>query len=148
MLFYPIGANKPQRVQGAFISDEELDRVVNYIKAQGIQTEFSEEVTTQELKGTKKQEAGNGSSGGNSDEDELFEDAVRLVMATQQASSSMLQRKFRIGYTRAARLVDTMEELGIVGAQDGAKARPLIMSPTAIEEKFFSKNNSDGGGLK
>ena len=71
--------------------------------------------------------------------DELFEDAVRLVMDTGQASSSMLQRKFRIGYTRAARLVDCMEELGIVGRQSvGSKPRELIMSRHEIEERFFT----------
>lgn len=136
MLYFPTGANKPLRVQGAFIADDELARVVNFIKAQAIPAEFKEEVTTQELSGDKKAEAAH-----NSEEvdDELFEDALRLVIATQQASSSMLQRKFRIGYSRAARLVDAMEAKGIVGPQDGSKPRTLIMSPTTIEEKFLNK---------
>ena len=73
-------------------------------------------------------------------EDDLFEDALRLVVSTHQASSSMLQRKFRIGYTRAARLVDMMEEKGIVGPSEGSKPRSLIMSETAIAERFFTKN--------
>ena len=73
-------------------------------------------------------------------EDELFEDAVRLVMDTRQASSSMLQRKFRIGYTRAARLVDTMEEYGIIGPAMGSKPRELIMNQSDIESRFFTKN--------
>ena len=141
MLYFPTGANKPLRVQGAFIADDELARVVNFIKAQAIPTKFQEEVTTQELKGTKKTETTE--NGNMQEEDELFEDAVRLVMATQQASSSMLQRKFRIGYTRAARLVDTMEEKGIVGPADGSKPRALIMSPTVIEEKFFSNRQEE-----
>lgn len=136
MLFYPIGANKPQRVQGAYISDEELSRVVNFIKAQAIPPSFEEDVTTQELAGNKKQAFTDNAC---EQEDELFEDVVRLVMATQQASSSMLQRKFRIGYTRAARLVDTMEELGIISAADGSKPRTLKMSPVEIEERFFTK---------
>jgi len=136
MLFYPIGANKPQRIQGAFISDEELAKVVNFIKAQAIPPTFEEEVTTQELTGNKKQAFTDNAS---EQEDELFEDAVRLVVATQQASSSMLQRKFRIGYTRAARLVDSMEALGIVSASDGSKPRALKMSPVEIEDKFFTK---------
>ncbi len=136
MLFYPIGANKPQRIQGAFISDEELARVVNFIKAQAIPADFEEEVTSQELNGNKKQPFTDNSA---DQVDELFEDAVRLIMATQQASSSMLQRKFRIGYTRAARLVDSMEELGIVSAADGSKPRVLKMSPIEIEERFFTK---------
>lgn len=138
MLFYPIGANRPQRVQGAFVSDEELDRVVNFIKSQSIPTEYSEAVTTQELDSDSKK----GSSTGNGGmfEDELFGDAVRLVMDTRQASSSMLQRKFRIGYTRAARLVDTMEEFGIIGPAVGSKPRELVMSHAEIESRFFDRN--------
>jgi len=139
MLYFPVGANKPLRIQGAFIADDELARVVNFIKAQAIPTKFEEEVTTQELKGSKKSETSENSSC--QEEDELFEDAVRLVMDTQQASSSMLQRKFRIGYTRAARLVDTMEEKGIVGPADGSKPRALIMSRAVIEDKFFSNKD-------
>ena len=136
MLYFPTGANKPLRVQGAFIADDELARVINFIKEQAIPTEFKEEVTTQELSGDKKAEAVHGNE---EMDDELFDDALRLVIATQQASSSMLQRKFRIGYSRAARLVDAMEAKGIVGPQDGSKPRNLIMSPTTIEEKFLNK---------
>ena len=138
MLFFPTGANKPLRVQGAFIADDELAQVVNFIKAQAIPEKFEEDVTTQELKGSSTSGSGDEANSTNH-EDELFEDAVRLVMATQQASSSMLQRKFRIGYTRAARLVDTMEEKGIIGPADGSKPRSLVMSPATIEEKFFTK---------
>lgn len=138
MLFYPIGANRPQRVQGAFVSDEELDKLVNYIKSQSIPVEYSEAVTTQELESDSKKTQGGVSDG--LFEDELFEDAVRLVMDTRQASSSMLQRKFRIGYTRAARLVDTMEEFGIIGPAMGSKPRDLIMSHNEIETRFFNKN--------
>ena len=97
MLFYPIGVNKPVRVQGAFVSDDELNRVVSFIKEQEIPVEYSNEVTEQALESDKNS---NGQLAGiDNDRDELFEDAVRLVMDTGQASSSMLQRKFRIGYT-------------------------------------------------
>lgn len=139
MLFYPIGANRPQRVQGAFVSDEELDRLVNYIKSQSIPVDYSEAVTTQELESDTKKSQNNTNNDGMI-EDELFEDAVRLVMDTRQASSSMLQRKFRIGYTRAARLVDTMEEYGIVGPAMGSKPRELTMNQSDIESRFFNKN--------
>ena len=139
MLFYPIGANRPQRVQGAFVSDEELDKLVNYIKSQSLPIAYSEAVTTQELESdTKKSQIAVNNDG--MIEDELFEDAVRLVMDTRQASSSMLQRKFRIGYTRAARLVDTMEEYGIIGPAMGSKPRELIMNQSDIESRFFTKN--------
>lgn len=140
MLFFPTGANKPIRVQGAYIADDELNRVVDFIKAEAIPTSYSKEVTTQQLNGAEGEKKDEGS-----EEDELFQDAVELVMATQQASSSMLQRKFRIGYTRAARLVDAMEEKGIVGPADGSKPRPLLMSPTTIKEKFFTKGLKQEG---
>ena len=140
MLFFPTGANKPIRVQGAYIADDELNRVVDFIKAEAIPTSYSQEVTTQQLNGAEGEKKEEGS-----EEDELFQDAVELVMATQQASSSMLQRKFRIGYTRAARLVDAMEEKGIIGPADGSKPRPLLMSPTTIKEKFFTKGLKQEG---
>ena len=136
MLFYPIGINKPVRVQGAFVTDDELNKIVDFIKEQAIPVEYSNEVTEQALESDKN--SGSQQAGIDSDRDELFEDAVRLVMDTGQASSSMLQRKFRIGYTRAARLVDTMEELGIISHAAGSKPRELIMPRAVIEDKFFT----------
>jgi S-DNA-T family DNA segregation ATPase FtsK/SpoIIIE len=136
MLYFPTGANKPIRVQGAFITDEEIARIVNFIKAESIPTNYTEEVTTQELSEDKKKNNGPEPEA----DDPLFLDALQLVLDTHQASSSMLQRKFRIGYTRAARLVDTMEEKGIVSPADGSKPRTLRMSEAAIEERFFNKN--------
>ena len=138
MLFYPIGYNKPVRVQGAFVSDKELNRVVDFIVKQSIPVEYKEEVTTQALECDAKDNASMEDAGNQVLEDELFEDALRLVMDMGQASSSMLQRRFRIGYTRAARLVDTMEELGIVGQSVGSKPREVILSRQEIEERFFS----------
>ncbi len=135
MLFFPTGENKPIRVQGAYIADDELNRVVDFIKAEAIPTTYHQEVTTQELNGEKDSKK----DGAEDEQDELFQDAVEAVIDAHQASSSMLQRKFRIGYTRAARLVDAMEEKGIVGPADGSKPRPLLMSPTTIRQKFFTK---------
>lgn len=137
MLFSPIGLNKPVRVQGAFVSDAELNKIVDFIVKQSIPVNYSEEVTSQELacdsKSNTQEDTGNFSPA----EDELFEDAVNLVLDMGQASSSMLQRRFRIGYTRAARLVDTMEELGIVGQSVGSKPREVIMSRQEVEERFL-----------
>ena len=138
MLFYPIGYNKPVRVQGAFVSDAELNRVVDYIVKQSIPVEYKEEVITQVLECDAKENAMTDDSGSTVMEDELFEDALRLVMDMGQASSSMLQRRFRIGYTRAARLVDTMEELGIVGQSVGSKPREVILSRQEIEDRFLN----------
>ncbi len=139
MLFYPIGYNKPVRVQGAFVSDAELNKIVDFIVKQAVPVNYSEEVTAQELacdsKNNNAEEAGSNASA----EDELFEDALGLVLDMGQASSSMLQRRFRIGYTRAARLVDTMEELGIVGQSVGSKPREVIISRKEAEERFLRR---------
>lgn len=139
MLFYPMGYNKPVRVQGAFVSDDELNKIVDFIIKQSIPVNYSEEVTEQELecdnKGHDAEDAGSNAPA----EDELFEDALSLVLDMGQASSSMLQRRFRIGYTRAARLVDTMEELGIVGQSVGSKPREVIMSRKEAEERFLRR---------
>lgn len=139
MLFYPIGYNKPVRVQGAFVSDGELNRIVDFIVKQSIPVEYKEEVTTQALECDAKENASADDGTGQMVEDELFEDALRLVLDMGQASSSMLQRRFRIGYTRAARLVDTMEELGIVGQSVGSKPREVILTRQEIEDRFLSK---------
>ncbi|WP_405384217.1 DNA translocase FtsK 4TM domain-containing protein [Phascolarctobacterium sp.] len=139
MLYYPIGFNKPVRVQGAFVTDAELNKIVDSIVGQSIPVNYTEEVTQQELecdsKGAAVEETGTASPA----EDELFEDALSLVLDMGQASASMLQRRFRIGYTRAARLVDTMEELGIVGQSVGSKPREVIMARQEAEERFLNK---------
>jgi S-DNA-T family DNA segregation ATPase FtsK/SpoIIIE len=137
MLYSPIGTNKPVRVQGAFVTDEELNKIVSFIKEQELPVEYSEEVTAQALaseNGTTEKSGQDDLTG-----DELFVDALRLVLDVGQASSSMLQRRFRIGYTRAARLVDCMEQLGIVGPAAGSKPRQLIMSRAEVEAKFLTK---------
>lgn len=133
MLFYPVGAAKPVRVQGAFIGDDEVEQLVNYIQTQGTQAEYVEEVTSYELPDVKQaQEI-------ESIQDELLEDAVRMILETGQASVSMLQRKFRIGYTRAARLIDTMEEMQIVGPNNGSKAREILMTSEQVFAHYFDK---------
>lgn len=139
MLFYPIGMNKPVRVQGAFVSDSELNKIVDFIIKQSIPVNYSEEVTQQALECDGKNAAAVENAGSPAAEDELFEDALSLVLDMGQASASMLQRRFRIGYTRAARLVDTMEELGIVGQSVGSKPREVIMSRQEAEERFLDK---------
>lgn len=137
MLFYPIGYNKPVRVQGAFVTDSELNKIVDFIVNQSIPVNYTEEVTEQALECDNKNKAPEEGATDAPTEDELFADALSLVLDMGQASSSMLQRRFRIGYTRAARLVDTMEELGIVGQSVGSKPREVIMSRQEVEERFL-----------
>lgn len=121
MLFIPVGASKPVRVQGAFLSDEEVEKVVDFVisqqKAQYQEEMIPTEETSQDVKV----------------DDDLFDDAVELVVEMQTASVSMLQRRFRIGYTRAARLIDAMEAKGIVGPYEGSKPRSVLVSKSEEE---------------
>ena len=138
MLFAPIGANKPIRVQGAFISDDEVENLVEFVKAQR-EPEYDNTVTQEAEKEAEKET----SDDNDVYRDELLERAVNLVMESGQASVSMLQRRFRIGYTRAARLVDTMEDLKIVGPSMGSKAREILMSPEQAKARYFFDSNDE-----
>ncbi|GAB6088178.1 FtsK/SpoIIIE family DNA translocase [Alkaliphilus crotonatoxidans] len=126
MLFYPIGANKPLRVQGAFVSEKEVDRVVAFIKEQREQPQYETEIINKIDSGEITDMSGS---------DDFFEKAVEMVVESQQASISMLQRRLRIGYNRAARLIDEMEEKGIVGPHEGSKPRQVLIGPSEIIEQ-------------
>ncbi len=115
MLFHPVGASKPVRIQGAFLSDEEVQGVVDFVIEQQ-KAQYQENMIPDEISETKTEV-----------DDELYGDAVDLVLEMQTASVSMLQRRFRIGYTRAARLIDEMEARGIVGPYEGSKPRTVLM---------------------
>ncbi|MNC18261.1 DNA translocase SpoIIIE [compost metagenome] len=128
MLFLPVGASKPIRVQGAFLSDQEVEHVVNYCRNQG-QAEYKEDLVP-ELD-EQEEEAEN-------DLDELYDQAVQIVVEAKQASVSLLQRRMRVGYTRAARLIDTMEAKGAVGPYEGSKPREVLVS----QEMYFGQNRS------
>ncbi|MED4884273.1 FtsK/SpoIIIE family DNA translocase [Bacillus smithii] len=115
MLFLPVGASKPIRVQGAFLSDEEVEEVVNFVISQQ-KAQYQEDMIPDDLPETSSEV-----------EDELYDEAVQLVAEMQTASVSMLQRRFRIGYTRAARLIDEMEARGVVGPYEGSKPRAVLI---------------------
>ncbi|WP_378956932.1 DNA translocase FtsK 4TM domain-containing protein [Pelosinus sp. sgz500959] len=132
MLFYPIGMSKPLRVQGAFIADSEVEQLTEYIKKQVEPPEYLEGITACEV--GKKEEKEQSLY-----EDELFPEAIRVIIENNQASASMLQRKFRIGYTRASRLIDTMEEMKIIGPNIGSKPREIIMSYEQIHTRYLAK---------
>ncbi|EJQ14532.1 DNA translocase FtsK [Bacillus cereus] len=121
MLFIPIGASKPVRVQGAFLSDDEVERVVEYVVAQQ-KAQYQEDMIPQDVPETKQEV-----------EDELYDEAIQLVVEMQTASVSMLQRRFRVGYTRAARLIDAMEMNGVVGPYEGSKPREVLIKD--VQEK-------------
>lgn len=126
MLFYPVGASKPKRVQGAFISDADVEKIIKYIKDQSSENNYENEIVESLENSYKESE---------SVVDELLEQAIDLVVQSEQASVSMLQRRFRIGYNRAARLMDEMTERGIVGEHEGSKPRQVLLSKEGLEEK-------------
>lgn len=120
MLFLPMGRNKPIRLQGGYISDQELENVVDFLKQQTI-TEYPEEMI-------EKVTASNRAGQNDEDLDEFFHEAVEFLLEKGKASTSMLQRQFRIGYNRASRLMEDLETRGIVGPEDGVKPRKIMMT--------------------
>ncbi|MDR0357257.1 MAG: DNA translocase FtsK [Clostridiales Family XIII bacterium] len=125
MLFSPVGTREPMRIQGSFVSDSEVHKVTDYIKKE-MDPSYSPDVM-QAVSGEVTEQL-------TDEEDDLFRDAVEMIVPAKQASVSMIQRRFRIGYNRAARLVDAMEERGIVAASDGTnKPRKVLMTETQLE---------------
>lgn len=143
MLFYPSGTSKPIRIQGAFVSDEELERVIDFIKSLALPVEFDAEVTTQELRVDEKKNLENLNS--DDYEDVYLNDAIKLVADLGQASTTLLQRKFRIGYSRAARIMDSLEEMGVVGPPCGSKPRKVLMNRDEIKKRSLSEDISSEG---
>ena len=133
MLYAPLGCGKPLRVQGAFVSDEERDAIVSFIKEQST-ANYSEDIIAQIEKAAEDKSSG--SKGGElvpasdnkPDYDELLPQAVDVIFDTKQASVSMLQRRLKLGYSRAARIIDQMEEMGIIGPFEGSKPRQIVIT--------------------
>ena len=135
MLYMPIGASKPERIQGAYIASDEVERVIDWVKKQ-------QKVDYDETMIPKKGESSSASDNGNDEpEDEFYNQAVDLVRRQQTASVSMLQRRFRIGYNRAARIVDEMEAKGIVGPSEGSKPRQVLVPPVKNEGNGNNAND-------
>lgn len=140
MLYAPLGAGKPLRVQGAYVSDEEREQVINFVK-EGAEVEYSEDILAQIEKAAeaKSSPADNGKNDQSADEgessyDPMLPQAVDVIFETQQASVSMLQRRLRLGYSRAARIVDQMEEIGVVGPFEGSKPRQIMITKQQWQE--------------
>ena len=132
MLFLPPDASKPIRIQGVFVQDSEINSLIKYLKDQGIAPQFTEEVTAMPLGRL-------GGRGGDSGEkDELFEEAVRTVCQYDRASASLLQRRLKVGYARAARIIDELEVAGIIGVGDGSKPRDVLVKNP--DEYFASQS--------
>lgn len=145
MLFNPIGNSKPTRIQGCFTSDAEVENVVKYIKNEET-SEYSQEVLDQIEKEAAASEnankKGSGGGSGSDQSDALIDDAIQVVVEAGQASTTLIQRKLRVGYARAARIVDEMEEKGIIGPFEGSKPRKVLIT----KQQWLEKNaiGSDG----
>jgi S-DNA-T family DNA segregation ATPase FtsK/SpoIIIE len=125
MLYVPPDQSKPSRIQGTFVSEHEVGKVVEFLKSKNAAVQYTEEVTTQPLTGWKKGQGG--ASQGSDGKDPLFEDALRLICQHDKASASLLQRRLSVGYARAARILDQLEAAGIISPGEGSKPRDVLV---------------------
>ncbi len=144
MLFYPSGTPKPTRVQGAFVSDEEVEKIVDFIKSNG-EANYNKEII-ESIENNNKTEKEIASEKEDDDEtDPLLMQAIEEVIQSGQASTSYIQRKFKVGYARAGRIIDQMEERGIISGYQGSKPRQVLMSPERWQELKMSTDSEDIG---
>ena len=149
MLYFPLGTGKPQRVQGCLISDEEVAAVVGFIKQNSGAAEYDQEIMHDIEKHAAEKEKGSKGVGGaapdevGDDYDELLPAAIEVVVDTGMASVSMLQRRLKLGYSRAARLVDQMEEKGVVGPFEGSKPRQVLITKAQWQEMQYKQGMVD-----
>ena len=137
MLFYPSGASKPTRVQGAFVSDKEVEKIVDFLKANGGEAKYSEDI----LESIEKANTTDKELKEQEDDDEtdpLLMEAIDTVVETGQASTSFIQRRFKVGYARAGRIIDQMEERGIISGYQGSKPREVLMTKERLDELKMS----------
>ena len=128
MLYYPTGASKPLRVQGAFISEEEVEKVVSNIKDRGEEPDYEESIIEHINSGVQSNSQGNNSD----DRDELLDEAIKIVVEYNQASTSFIQRRLRVGFNRASRIMDELEEIGIISQKDGSRPRQVLVNKEEI----------------
>ena len=133
MLFYPAGYPKPARVQGSFVSDQEVQAVVDYLVSNGDGVQYNEDITNH-INSAQTSSGGGFADGGADDRDEYFVYAGQFVIESDKGSIGMLQRKFKIGFNRAARIMDQLAEAGVVGPEEGTKPRKVLMSMEQFEE--------------
>ena len=141
MLFFPSGAPKPLRVQGAFVSDEEVEKIVDFVKQNGTAT-YSEDILESIEKNNKTDKEIAQEADADDETDPFLMDAIETVVETGQASTSFIQRRFKVGYARAGRIIDQMEERGIISGYQGSKPREVLMSKERLEELKMGTNTS------
>ena len=138
MLFNPVGANKPMRIQGCFVSDEEIEKVTDFIKKQG-RAEYNEEIEKQFAELATKEKGKKGADmepQGENESDPMIEKAIEVILEYQAASTSFIQRKLSVGYARGARIIDEIEKMGIIGPSEGAKPRKILIT----KEEWLERN--------
>ncbi len=145
MLYSPLGGGKPRRVQGCFVSDSEVEKVVEFIKNNGGTADYNDEIIKHiENHGNKEAAAAAGAAGAvDSGDDEMLDAAIDVVMESGQASTSMLQRRLKLGYARAARIMDMMEEKGIIGEYEGSKPRQILITRDQWNEMKLRKKENE-----
>ena len=138
MLFFPIGAAKPQRIQGAFISETEVEKIVDFLKA-GKDVKYNEDIIEKIEKANKSDKELDNEE---EDVDEFLMDAIETVVETGQASTSFIQRRFKVGYARAGRIIDQMEARGVISGYEGSKPRQVLMTKEMLEELKMATNDN------
>lgn len=143
MLFFPVGKAKPERIQGCYVSDKEVEKVVSFIKNQANAT-YDDEIMNKIESEAAKEKSSSSSSKSDGDGDDMTEAAIEVVVEAGQASTSLLQRKLKLGYARAARIVDELEERGIVGPYEGSKPRKVLITKQQWYEMSMRSSEEDG----
>ena len=142
MLFYPSGAPKPVRVQGAFVSDEEVEKIVSFVKSNGVAT-YNEDILETIENGNKADKEITQEQDPDDDTDPFLMDAIDVVVETGQASTSFIQRRFKVGYARAGRIIDQMEERGVISGYQGSKPRQVLMTLEKLQELKMGSEAKD-----
>ena len=143
MLFYPIGSSKPVRIQGAFVSDKEVEKIVDFLKSNGGEVTYNEDII-ESIENANKSEKELSEPDGEDDTDPFLEDAIRTVVEVGQASTSFIQRRFKVGYARAGRIIDQMEARGIISGYEGSKPRQVLMTMEKLQELSMSQSSNIG----
>lgn len=143
MLFFPAGDPKPTRIQGAFVSDDEVEKIVDFIKSNGTAT-YSEDIleTIENNNKTDKEKALEAEHSADDDVDPFLKDAISTVVETGQASTSFIQRRFKVGYARAGRIIDQMEERGVISGYQGSKPREVLWTVEKLAELNMSSSSN------
>ncbi|MBQ3415394.1 MAG: DNA translocase FtsK [Clostridia bacterium] len=141
MLFFPAGAPKPSRVQGAFVSDEEVEKIVDFVKSNGTATYSEDILESIENNNKTEKELAQEQAADDDETDPFLMDAIQTVVETGQASTSFIQRRFKVGYARAGRIIDQMEERGVISGYQGSKPREVLMTLERLNELKMSTSS-------